>query len=113
MTKANTNDLIVDVFIKAAIIEEDECNSSWCCAADEEHHDGDGDQHQRPLLLVLHQQCLSLRPEVKLLGKLPKCKQLKRQLLNLSSANCTFTLCGVFGVLQLQGPPDHGKSSET
>ena len=53
LTEANTNDLIVDVFIKAAIIEEDECNSSWCCAADEEHHDGDEHQHQHPLLGAL------------------------------------------------------------
>ena len=75
-----SNHLIGKVVIKVAIIEEDECNGSGSGAADEEHHDGDGDQHQRPLLLVLQQGRLSLRPEIRLLGKLPKCKQVTRHL---------------------------------
>ena len=66
--------LIGKVVIKVAIIEEDECNGSGGGAADEEHHDGDGDHHQGPLLLVLQQGRLTLRPEIKLVGKLPKCK---------------------------------------
>ena len=81
--KANGHHLIFNVVIKVAIIEEDECNSSGGGAADEEHHDGDGDKHQRPLLLVLQQGRLSLRPEVRLLGKLPNCKQVTRQLFNV------------------------------
>ena len=47
--------------------EDEDC--SRCVGADEEHNDGDGDQHQRPLLSVLQkgpQPPLS-RPERRLL----------------------------------------------